>query len=116
MRPNVPPVTFLNLAKSRYGHTCVEDYYPNGMTSEYRRYKENFFLSPIETSVLFGKLQESFETNGLASIGPHHLLDALFFLNVHPTESPHAMIAGTDEKTLRKWNWCMIEEFAKGIG
>jgi len=35
-----------------------------------------------------------------------------FFLFNYHTESLQALITGTDEKALRKWNWFLIKEFA----
>jgi hypothetical protein len=44
---------------------------------------------------------------------PEHLLDALYFLNVHPTESMSSSFAGKDEKTVHKWNWIVIQAIAE---
>ena len=40
---------------------------------------------------------------------PVDLLDALYFMKCCPTAHANAMACGRDEKTLRKWNWEVIE-------
>ena len=39
---------------------------------------------------------------------PKHLLWSLFFLKCYATEHVNATVAGTDEKTFRKWAWTFV--------
>lgn len=72
-----------------------------------RKFKSLFGLS-------IAKLWNALDRyNDMSGWHPTHLLDALYFLKVYPTESVHAAFAGKDEKTLRKWNWKVIEAIAE---
>ena len=42
-------------------------------------------------------------------VKPIHLLWALLFLKLYKTKAIHATIAGTDERTFRKWVWIVLE-------
>jgi len=107
----IPPITFLELALTRHGHTHT-DWYDAHQISEHRRFQAIFCLSPIQCSRLFEKLcQTRGDLCPCGKVRPHHLLDVLFFLYKYPTESLQALITGADEKTLRKWNNFLIKEF-----
>lgn len=75
-----------------------------------RKFKSLFGLTIEQTTRLWNVLDRHNDTTNWK---PIHLLDALYFLKVYPTESVHAAFSGADEKTLRKWNWKIIEAIAE---
>lgn len=116
----VSPAVFVETARDRFGGkgklTTATEYstYPEipiYPISVITRFKANFGLSPHHVAVLWSRLWNA-HIDGLAGIKPHNLLDALFFLKVYATESVHALLVSTDEKTLRKWNWRILEAIA----
>ena len=65
-----------------------------------------------QVAVLWHRLYVNDPTH-LRGWKPHHLLDALFFLKVYSSEDVHSGFSGCDPKTLRKWNWIVIEAIAQ---
>ena len=78
-----------------------------------RRFQTHFGLNYHQCAVLWNKLYQVSEPEGMSTWKPHHLLDALFFLKVYPAEGIGACFAGSDEKTLRKWNRIVLKAIAQ---
>jgi hypothetical protein len=68
-----------------------------------RRFKSVFCATPTRCQIAWKLLAK----NGLLPTGamPKHLLWSLMMLKTYATESVLCGIAGTDEKTFRKWAW-----------
>ena len=77
--------------------------------SNERRFRAFFGVAPQ----VCAKLWSSCSVNLPSSTKPTHLLWALNFLKVYSTIEVLAAIAGVDEKTLRKWVWCIVEELSE---
>lgn len=76
-----------------------------------RRFSAHFGLDEDACAILWNKLY-SVDPASMVDWKPYHLLDALFFLNVYSAEGVGACFAGCDEKTLRKWNWRVLDAIA----
>jgi len=74
-----------------------------------RRFRAFFGTTPIVCSSLWGLLAVSRPPDSK----PKHLLWALMFLRLYDTESVHALLAGVDEKTFRKWAWAFVRSLSK---
>lgn len=70
---------------------------------ERRRASSHFGVEFEHITILWHKLLVE-ESELMAGCKPINLLDTLFFLKVYPSEGVCASFAGTDEKTLRKYN------------
>lgn len=73
-----------------------------------RKFRAHFGVDSIHCSLLWEALADN-SVDGLYGWKPYHLLDALFFLKVYPSEDCGCTFARCDAKTLRKWNWKVIE-------
>lgn len=76
-----------------------------------RRFRAYYGMEYEHCAVLWNKLH-AVTADNLKGWKPKHLLDCLFFMKVYASEEVNAGIAGCDEKTVRKWNWKIIDEIA----
>ena len=77
--------------------------------SNERRFQAFFGVPPRVCAELWSNCT----VNLPSSTKPTHLLRALNFLKLDSTTEVLDAIAGVDEKTLRKWVWCVLEELSK---
>jgi hypothetical protein len=75
-----------------------------GRTNE-RRFVALYGATITVASILWRKLMPQPQGGE-----PRHLLWALMILKVYSSEHVHAIIAGVDEKTFRKWSWIYVNE------
>ena len=73
-----------------------------------RRFRSQFGISPVICARIWNSLGEV-KPNGFE---PKHLLWGLLFLKVYSTESVHATIVNTCERTFRKWSWKAVDLLA----
>jgi hypothetical protein len=78
-----------------------------------RRFVGMFGLEPIHCAVAWNELVLSGWTGRARYAKPVHLLWALHFLRVYPTEEVLAARVGADEKTVRKWVWFYVNGIAR---
>ena len=81
-----------------------------GRSNLARKFKSHFGMDHTHCALLYNKIHQ--QTGGGLTWKPKHLLDALFFLKVYSSEGVGAHFASCDEKTLRKWNWIVIDAIA----
>lgn len=74
-----------------------------------RKFKSLFGLDVDQATKLWNALEKF---NDMSGWKPVDVLDALYFLKVYPTEHVQSAFAKKDEKTLRKWNWKIVEAIA----
>jgi len=72
--------------------------------TNHRDFRAGFGISPTVCSYVWNQIHEE-ESN----LAPEHLLWALLFLKVYKTETVHASIVKTDEKTFREKVFKIIE-------
>jgi hypothetical protein len=78
-------------------------------STNHRSFRSFFGVSADVCAELW-KLLHPVNVNGAS---PKHLLWALFFLKVYPTESIGASMVGhVDEKTYRKWVWIFVDKIS----
>lgn len=73
------------------------------------RFRSNFGTEPVVAADLWMRLQSSIWRER-KSCKPHHLLWCLMFLKSYDKEMNMAAKVGCDEKTWRKWIWCILRE------
>ena len=73
-----------------------------------RRFRALFGVTPKTTAYIWNKMGAKIP----ATASPQHLLWAFLFLKVYSSENVHAIIAGVDEKTFRKWAWTFVNLIA----
>jgi hypothetical protein len=78
-----------------------------------RRFVGMFGLEPIHCAIVWNELVLSGWTGRTRCAKPVHLLWALHFLRVYPTEEVLVARVGVDEKTARKWVWFYIHGIAR---
>lgn len=76
-----------------------------------RRFRAYFGIEHEAVSLLWNTLCDA-STDNLRGWKPEYLLNALFFLKIYASEEVNAGFAGQDEKTVRKWNWKILEAIA----
>jgi hypothetical protein len=67
--------------------------------------KAHFKLTPYLTAKLWNELEHHY---GHWPYRPHHLLDALYFLNCYGTGCEGATFVNKDQKMLRKYKWSIL--------
>lgn len=70
-----------------------------------RRFKGFYGVSPKICEIIWNKLSDSIPIHSQ----PIHLLWCLHFLKHYNTEHNNSAIFRADEKSIRKWVWCLIE-------
>ena len=84
---------------------------PNSLLSEDRRFRETFGCGSTVVLNLWNMLQTEHLVPVKGTL--EHLLRALMFMKVYPTENILATLSGTvDPKTNRMWNWLFISAIA----
>jgi len=74
-----------------------------------RRFRSFFGISSSSCAIVWDLIHTKLPED----CHPKHLLWGLLFLKVYATESIHASLVQADEKTLRKWQWCIVKELSK---
>ena len=75
-----------------------------------RRFLSTFGVSPQIAVVLWNKIVIPL-TNENKNIRIKHLLWMLMFFKLYAADEVLATLAGTTDKTFRKWVWILIDEF-----
>lgn len=74
-----------------------------------RRFKSFFGVSPEVCSIVWNLIRDQSEFD----VEPKHLLWGLLFLKQCDVEHVRRAIIKSDEKTIRKWTWLVINLMAK---
>lgn len=91
------------------GHHYTKHNCNNNNNVGMRRFLSMFGISPLVCSKLWVLLSQNVES----CITPHHLMWALIFLKSYNTEEVNKSIIGSDEKTVRKWVWIVIDAISR---
>ena len=111
--PVISPSVFSSIYEERVkgSHMMWRQESYRGSANRARKFRSHFGCDAHHCALLWRRLQMN-SLDGLKGWKPAHLLDALFFLKVYASEGVGSCFAKCDEKTLRKWNWTVIEAIA----